>query len=87
MQGTASDFCLASIIDVVQWIKDDCVPAKLVLTVHDSIMLEVDDDAVEEVAYQCKRIMESHNSCGIPLEVDVEIGQSWGSLESYEVEE
>lgn len=85
VQGTASDFMLASICDIVEWLLDDLVPAKLVLTVHDSVIFEVDDDAVEEVAGGVLEIMHGHNSGPVPLKVDMEIGNTYGDLSHYEL--
>jgi len=83
IQGTASDFCIASVVECVRWLHDDCVPAKLVLTVHDSLMFEVEESALEEVAYQAQRIMSQWPSAGVPLTVDMKVGQAWGSLKNY----
>ena len=86
IQGTAADFCTKSVADIVRWIIDDCFPAKLVLTVHDSIMLEVDEDFIDEAAANMKRIMEGQPTWnGVRLVVDLKCGRSWGSLEKYEV--
>lgn len=83
IQGTASDFCLRSLVECVRWLHSDAVPAKLVLTVHDSLMFEVQVEAVHEVAWQVRRIMQSWNSGGVPLVVDIKTGPSWGRLEKY----
>jgi DNA polymerase I-like protein with 3'-5' exonuclease and polymerase domains len=80
IQGTSSEFCVASISAVVDWILSDAVPAKLILAVHDSLLLEVRDDAVDEVTHAVKDIMTSWNSENVPLVVDGKIGQSWGSM-------
>jgi DNA polymerase-1 len=85
VQGTAADFCNASIPAVVQWIEDDCVPAELVLAIHDALLLNVREDCVDEVAYHVSRIMTQWPSAGVPIEVDVEVGPSWGGLEKYEL--
>ena len=82
-QGTASDFCLASVVSTVQWLLEDLLPAKLVITVHDSIILEVEEDALAEVAYGLHGQMTQWNSNGVPLVVDMEVGKSWGSLVDY----
>jgi DNA polymerase-1 len=85
IQGTAAHFCLASLVECVRWILDDLPPARLALTVHDSLLFEVREDAVPEVAWQAKRIMESWPSDGMPIVADVKIGTRWGSMEKYEV--
>jgi DNA polymerase I-like protein with 3'-5' exonuclease and polymerase domains len=83
IQGTGSDFCLASLVSVVDWILTDSVPAKLVLPVHDSLLFELDEDALEEVAYGAQQRMLSWNSDGVPLTVDMKKGRAWGSLEKF----
>jgi len=83
VQGTASDYMISSICDIVEWILHDLVQAKLVLTVHDSVVLEVHETAIEEVVGAVLEIMTGHNSCGVPLKVDVEIGNSYGDLKKY----
>jgi len=85
VQGTASDFCLASIVQLVKWLKEDAVPAELVLTVHDSVMFHVEESAKDEVCYNAVRIMESWPSAGVPLVADLKVGTAWGSLEDYKL--
>lgn len=81
IQGTAATFCTASLWPIIEWIRDDCVPAKVVGTVHDSILVEVHKDALRETARQVKRIMEGHYvEHGVPIVVDQKVGPSWGSL-------
>jgi DNA polymerase-1 len=81
IQGTASDYCVASLCGIVDWVLDSGVPAKVILPVHDSIMLEVAEPAVSEVVDYCRTVMEGWPSQGVKLVADVEIGPSWGSLE------
>ena len=57
--------------------------AKVVLAVHDSIMMEVREDMLDEVAWTVKGIMTSWESAGVPLVVDQKAGKSWGSLSAY----
>jgi len=80
IQGTASDFMLRTLVAVVQWIVGDGVPARVVNTVHDSIILEVPDEWALEVAGNVKAIMESWPANGVPLVADVDIGTTWGTL-------
>jgi len=89
IQGTASDFCLASLIQCVNWVKarnadPNLGVTKLVMTVHDSLLFEVPEDELEEIAECVKTTMTSWEANGVPLKVDLEVGRSWGSLEPYE---
>ena len=84
IQGTASDFCLGSLVRCVRWIFDDAVPARLIVTVHDSLLFEVRLDALAEVAWQVRRLMtQGWETNGVPLVVDLKSGDAWGSLEKY----
>lgn len=83
IQGKASDFCLFSLVEVVRWILEEGIEdlVKLVITVYDSLMLEVADEMIDEVFDVVPEIMLAHNSHGVPVVVDGAIGQAWGSLE------
>jgi DNA polymerase I-like protein with 3'-5' exonuclease and polymerase domains len=85
VQGTASDYMLLSLAMIVEWILKENLPAKLVLSVHDSAILEIEKGAEDEVMNGAAEIMQSHNSLGVPLKVDGEIGESWGGLEAFPV--
>jgi DNA polymerase-1 len=85
VQGSASDYCLASLIELVRWLREDAVPAKAVLTVYDSIIFECREDAVAEVAWRARDVMRGWPSFGVPLVVDFEVGTAWGSLKKYEL--
>lgn len=89
VQGTASEFCLASVDALVEWIQSTGIEdrCKLVLTVYDSILLEVRRDFVAEAADKMRAVMTGWNSGGVPLHVDMEIAEAWGSLKKYEPSE
>jgi DNA polymerase I-like protein with 3'-5' exonuclease and polymerase domains len=85
IQGGANEFQLASLADSVEWIEGDGLEdwVKLLFPVHDALLFEVRDSMVDETVRVVKGIMTSHDSGGVPLGVDVETGQSWGSLVKY----
>lgn len=87
VQGTASDFCIASLVEATQWIVDDGIErdVKLCLPVHDALMFEVKRSMVSEVSHTVKAIMGGHNSNGVPLEVDFKVGPAWGSMKKLKV--
>lgn len=84
IQGMASFYCLASIREIIDWIREDHVPAKVVLTVHDSIILDVNPSARDEVMGVVPEIMQGFPSAGVPLVVDCEEGERWGELQKAE---
>lgn len=86
IQGTASDFCVSSLTACIDWIEQDRLDGvKLVLPVHDALMFEVRDDMVDEVAHVAAHIMRSWPFGDVPLVVDCKVGQSWGTMEEYDV--
>lgn len=83
VQGTANEYCTASVNSCVDWIVRGDAPARIVLVIHDQIVFEADEDALDEVAFTVRRIMEGWNSGDVPLVVDMEYGDRWGSLQPY----
>ena len=85
IQGTASDYCIASLTACVAWLLAEKLPARLVLPIHDALLFEVRDDYVDEVASGARDIMQSWDAGGVPLVVDCEVGDAWGSLMKYKM--
>lgn len=83
VQGTASEFNTMSLIECVDWIVGDCIPTRLIIPIHDSLMFEVPEEHLVEVVDGAREIMTSWNSGGIPLVVDAEFGKSWGTMRQY----
>ena len=85
IQGGANEFQLASLADAVEWIESEGIErdVKLLLPVHDSLLFEVRTDMVDDVAKKVRQIMTSHDSRGVPLGVDLEVGPAWGSLSKW----
>lgn len=87
VQSIASDMTLISLIRIGQ--KLDWNDTRLLLTIHDALVLETREDPYL-VALAAKRIMEEvPRSVGIdvPFEVEVKAGARWGSLEEMSLEE
>lgn len=82
VQGTASEYCLASCNELVAWIDNEDLESEVTmpLTVHDSVLFIVKEALVDRVVKKGLDVMLSWNSAGVPLAVDVEIGKAWGSL-------
>jgi len=84
VQGMASDLCLASLVQLVSCIVDDGLPAKLVLTVHDSLIFEVAEKDLDAVACEVRSVMSQWDLGEVPVVVDMESGRSWASLKKLE---
>ncbi|MDG1949974.1 MAG: DNA polymerase I [bacterium] len=82
MQGTQADIVKKAMLSVDGWLKTSGWPAKMLLQVHDELVLEVDKDAALAVAKGLKEIMETIAEFEVPLAVDVEIGPNWGEMKS-----
>lgn len=80
IQGTAADYMMRSLVEIIEWLEEDLIPAYVVATVHDSVIIEVRNDFVAEVARGAKTIMESWWCGDVPLKADLEVGKSWGAL-------
>lgn len=83
VQGTGAEYTLASVIKMVQWLNESNFPAKLVITVHDSLVFEVREDKVDELINKCLDIMlgwPPANGFYVPLKADAEVGDTWGDL-------
>jgi DNA polymerase-1 len=77
MQGTAADIIKRAMIDVDRWILAGKVPARIIMQVHDELVLEVDSSAAEEVAAGLRTRMSSAAELRVPLKVDAGIGNNW----------
>jgi DNA polymerase-1 len=66
IQGLASDFCLSSLARLVQWIRAERHPAKLVMTVHDALVLETPEHLVPEVVAKVRETMLDYDTGGGP---------------------
>lgn len=80
LQGTAADIMKMAMLRVDGWLAKAGWSAKILLQVHDELVLEVDKVAVEPVMAGVKEMMESVASFEVPLVVDVESGKNWGEM-------
>jgi DNA polymerase I len=77
MQGTAADIIKRAMIEVDSWLQRSRIPARLIMQVHDELVLEVADAAVEGVAGQLRIHMAQAATLAVPLKIDVGIGRNW----------
>ena len=88
IQGTASDFTMLSLLNIYDYLEANWKgKARLVSTVHDSIILEVEDkpEYLKEIGNACVNIMaqtplEYVPDCPVPFVADAEIGYKWGEM-------
>jgi DNA polymerase-1 len=77
MQGSAADIIKLAMIAVDQWLQEDQPAAKMIMQVHDELVLEVRDDQVEEVLIILNKKMTGAAELKVPLLVESGVGQNW----------
>lgn len=82
IQGTAADITKLAMRNLHERIHDECLRAKMLLQVHDELVLEVPHEELNVVAPLVREEMESAFPLNVPLRVDIEAGPNW-----YEMEE
>lgn len=80
VQGTAADIIKMSMVELFGWLKKEEVDARIILQVHDELILEARSRDAQMVGALLKNVMEGVLSLSVPLKVDVKIGYSWGEL-------
>jgi DNA polymerase-1 len=78
LQGSAADIMKIAMINVAAKLEPDC---KLLLQIHDSILLEVPKAKAEKVGKMVKQQMENaYTNLPVKLKTDISTGQNWGEL-------
>jgi DNA polymerase-1 len=77
MQGTAADLIKLSMIAVQNWLERDQLSAKLVMQVHDELVLEVPQAELLRVRAELPGLMCGVAQLAVPLVVDVGAGANW----------
>jgi DNA polymerase-1 len=77
IQGTAADIIKIAMIKVFERLKEECPEAKLILQVHDELIIEAPEKDAEKVAELLKNTMESACELEVPLTVEVAHGKTW----------
>lgn len=77
IQGTAADIMKIAMIKVYNELNNRGLKSKIVLQIHDELLLEVPLEEKEEVANLLKDCMESAATLKVPLSVEVEEGKNW----------
>ena len=77
IQGSAADIIKVAMVNVYNALKENGFKSRLILQVHDELIIEAHHDEVNQVKDMLRQIMEESISLSIPLLVDVETGDSW----------
>lgn len=77
MQGTAADIIKKAMISVDKWLLESKLNAKLIMQVHDELVLEVSDDQIDQVRAGVIERMSSAAQLKVPLLVEAGVGHNW----------
>ncbi|RMM33725.1 DNA polymerase I [Pseudomonas coronafaciens pv. oryzae] len=77
MQGTAADIIKKAMVAVNGWLEESGLDARVILQVHDELVLEVREDLVEQISEQIRPHMSGAAELAVPLLVEVGVGNNW----------
>jgi len=77
MQGSAADIIKRAMIRVAGWLPDSGFDARMLMQVHDELILEVKEDQAEAFAAELKQQMEQAAELKVPLVVEAGMGDNW----------
>jgi DNA polymerase-1 len=77
MQGTAADIIKRAMVAVDGWLAESGLDARVILQVHDELVLEVREDLVEQISTQIRPHMSGAAQLDVALLVEVGVGSNW----------
>jgi len=77
LQGSAADIIKLAMICVDEWLKHSPIKVKMIMQVHDELVFEVANDAVEKATKEIRNCMETAVKLSVPLTVDIGVGNNW----------
>ncbi len=77
IQGSAADIIKIAMVNVDRRLKSEGLSAKLILQVHDELIVEAPDNEVDAASHILKEEMENAYKLSVPLVVDMNSGKSW----------
>lgn len=77
MQGSAADLMKIAMIDFSKKLKENNLKSKMIIQVHDELVIEVYKPELEQVKQFVKEAMELNQPLSVPLIVDINVGETW----------
>ncbi|MCR8718905.1 DNA polymerase I [Pseudomonas syringae] len=77
MQGTAADIIKKAMVAVNGWLDKSGLDARVILQVHDELVLEVREDLVDQISEQIRPHMSGAAELAVPLLLEVGVGNNW----------
>ena len=76
MQGTSADIIKKAMVEVQNKIKEKNLKSKMILQIHDELVIDTKKEELEEVETILKETMENTYKLSVPLRVDINIGEN-----------
>ncbi len=77
MQGTAADLIKLAMVAVQNWLERDGLQSKMIMQVHDELVLEVPESELELVKHKLPELMAHVAELKVPLLAEVGVGNNW----------
>lgn len=77
IQGSAADIIKLAMVNVYNKIKEKGLNSRIILQVHDELILNVPKEEIDVIKDLLKAEMENVLDLSIPLEVDINLGDTW----------
>ncbi len=84
LQGSAADIIKMAMIRLDQWLTESKLDAKMIMQVHDELVFEVADSALEQVLAAVKQHMTQVVSLKVPLTISIGYGDNWDAAQEME---
>jgi DNA polymerase I len=84
LQGSAADIIKKAMLEVETALNKTGSVARMLLQIHDELLLEVQQEDLDDTAKVVRRVMEGVVNLNIPLVVDLRAGLNWGDLYTLE---
>jgi DNA polymerase I len=81
IQGSAADLIKLAMVRLAATLADRQLKARIVLQVHDELLIEVQNDALMAVAEAVRHEMEGVATLRVPLKVELKMGPNWAELQ------
>jgi DNA polymerase-1 len=79
-QGSAADLIKLAMLEIDLLIREEGLPARMLLQIHDELIFEVDAEEAEAIAGRFRHMMEGIYPLEVPLKCSVSIDESWDRL-------
>ncbi len=83
LQGSAADIIKMAMIRIDRWIRDENIPAKMIMQVHDELVFEAAEKDYERIADGIRQHMTEVVKLHVPLRVSIGIGDNWDKASEH----